>query len=803
MNTKTTLVLFVALLALVLGYYVVQSRPVSIEATTSDVMASPTPSAAKDLLPKKLGDVVKVVYQRSGGDEWVFEKVAGETKPGQSNWKMIKPVEFFCTSYEVDKYGHTLGALQYEISHKPGDAGAVKPSDAGLEPPEAAVTLTDTGGQSTTIEIGRPAPGRGTTYVRLAGDAAIYVAKSDLKDLLKNKVLDFRDKQLWTFDNNNVTRVEIDDRTKADAPAKYLFTRDGARWMMQSPITARATNKVDDLLTAMNRLRVMNWHDDDAAKLKIFGLDPPAWTVRVTVEETIAPETKPEEATAAEGEAPSEKKADQPAEPPRKKTTVHELLVADVSPIGEDTKSYVRVGGENAVATIMKSAADKLKPVMNEWREMKITTANVHEATRIELKTREGAGALMKKDGAWSFEGDGGRAETSAVAELLKAVGDLAAVAFMDDEPSDPASLGFADPQAEVRLTVPGVEGVEKIAVGNYTDETAKRLVYVRRNDLASIAKVRANEVTKLLHGLRAYRDRTMVDVLPERFTGINLSTENKFVGGRNDATFEKHDAIWRMTAPVAAELKLDAFNKLVESLGGLRGEGIAGDASTESAYGLNAPTVTVTIHYQAVGESGSDAPPSETSTTQKSADRSLRLSFNEHEGKCYARRADSPSVFEVKKDFYQQLLAEFRTDRVMTFDDAKVNGFSVRRSGSTLAFEKKGDRWVCLVEPDLPLDNAKVQNLIVQFRDLKTPRYVKNAASDLSTFGLASPATELTISTNDGGTHGLLLSDKFAESGAEKGSYCVRKDFTDVFLLPPESVQRFAVSLETLEKGK
>ncbi|MGB2987464.1 MAG: DUF4340 domain-containing protein [Phycisphaerae bacterium] len=823
MNTKTTLLLAVVLVVLGGFYYygMMVYTPLPGPVIGPPPVRGPS-HVARDLLEEKLGDVAKIVCKRKGDEEWVFEKTAGTSDAGEDVWRMTSPLDVKCVKWEVDKISRGFDSLQYELSYRPGEPGAVTAAEAGLDPPELTVTMTDAEGETVTIEVGRPASGR-ETYVRLAGSEDICVGKSDLGNLIKDNALEYRDQQLWTFMPDDVTRVEIMDRSDIDNPVSYAFARDGARWMMESPVTAGATPKVDDMIRAMSRVRAIKWHDDDADRLATYGLKPAPLTVRATVEEAIPPEDEPEDEAESGEEATEASEVEQePIEKESlKKVTVYELHLSDRSPIGEDTKTYVRIGDEPAVATLMKSTADKFKPVMPEWREMHITTVNVNTAKRIELTLPEGSATLVKQAGGWSFDGDGGGAEGSAVSDLLKAVGDLTAVVFIDEEPEDLASYGLDEPQAEIRLTIPGVEGVERITVGGYTDEATKRLVYVRRNELAPVGKVRRSDVAKLIQGPHIYRDRTIVDVLPSRFERIALSTENQFTGGRTEVTLEHSDDAWHMVEPVSAPVREDQINRLVDALGGLRAEQVVAEQGEPSAYGLHAPAVTVALTHrppteyriEEAGDESSedvgdmeeegDKPRAAVPVEVQPPSETLELSVAEHDGKCYAKRSDRPTIYEVTKDFFKQFLAEYRTDRVMDFDDTLVRRLSIRHGDETHVFEKREDRWTYQPEPDLPLDSAKVENLVLQVRDVRTPRYVTYVAQNLDTYGLSNPFREVTVTLEDGTSHVLWVSDQLGDDGTDRGFYAAVKGRNDVLLLTAVSAKRFQVSLDELEESR
>ena len=129
MNLKTTLSLMLVLVVLVMGLYIVRSSPRADE--NADLGASPSsPSAAEqDLLEDGVGDVVKVVCRRKDEEEWVFEKIEPDDE-SDPIWHMIAPQQFKAVSWEVDKFERQLGALTYQISHEPGQPGAVTADEA-------------------------------------------------------------------------------------------------------------------------------------------------------------------------------------------------------------------------------------------------------------------------------------------------------------------------------------------------------------------------------------------------------------------------------------------------------------------------------------------------------------------------------------------------------------------------------------------------------------------------------------------------------------------------------------------------
>ncbi|UCF35121.1 MAG: DUF4340 domain-containing protein [Phycisphaerales bacterium] len=846
MNTKTTLLLAVLFLVLVVGYLLIGRMEATREPVEEPPLTGGPSSAAERILVEEdaVGDAVKIVCRRRGeAADWVFARDSATS----DEWRMTSPFETEVAAWEVNKFNRQLLRADFEISYKPGEPGGVTPEQAGLDQPEAVVTMTDEEGKSVTIEIGKPASAT-ESYVRLADSDEICVIALKLSTFLKQQVLEYRDLKLWTFDAQDTTRLEIVDRERGTEPVTYSFTRTGADWMMESPAGAKATDKVQQAVTTLSRLRASKWIAEGAESLGMYGLAEPVRTVRVTVVEA---EEEEEEESAEE----SEEAKEEDVGPPELKETVYELHLSGQSPIGEDTSVYARIGDEAYVATISKFNADKLKPVMTDWRVMSVTTAQVRSASSIQVEGDSGTFTLIKKDGAWSFAEDGEAAEDSIVTNLLSTIADMNAAVFVDGIEEPGPEYGLDEPRALLTLTIPGSDEPERVAVGAYTDERLKRLVYVQRNESTSIAKVRATDVEGLLRGPRAYRNRTIFNLPAGRIGPVTLRRENRFGDGDITFTFERSDDTWRMTAPADAEVQTDLVEKLVEDLATLRATSIVeqGDALTVS--GLDAPSATVTFTYkppvtyrfepapqeeptqadedaetpeagadedsseEAEGSSQPDEtaaedegePGAESEATESEPqklvpvevqppDQTYELLVAQKGAKAYAKRSDQDRVCEVADSFADQLFKEFRPTQVHAFDEKAVVRFSIRYNEETYVFDKMEGEWQYAAEPDWPIDSKKVENLLLQVRDLRTERYVAYGVDDATPFALGQPEREVVIEFEDGTEYVLLVSSQTCPKDSARGRYAQIKGRAEVFLLSPASTDRFKVSLDELE---
>jgi hypothetical protein len=558
--------------------------------------------------------------------------------------------------------------------------------------------------------------------------------------------------------------------------------------MMESPVTAKATDKVEEALKTVSRLRVLKW--EPQAQSRVVGLDPAAITATFTVEEQVP--------VAKEAPKEGEGETEEPAEPAMEtKTTVHTLHLSNLSPIGEDTKTYVRVGDAPAVATIMKTVADKLKPVMGEWREMRLITDDVPRASKIELTVGGESAVLNKNADGWQFEG-GGAADDEAVSKLLEAVQKLQAVVFVESPEASAAQAGLASPRATIAVTIPGVEGAKRITIGGYTDEQTKRMAYVRRDDADALAKVMEAELAPLLRGPSAYQNRTVLSIAPAELRRFAISRVNPFTKERENVALELVDGAWQMKEPIGALGRQPKAQELVDAVAALQAERVVPAAEAAAvSQALQEPDAVLTITHQPASASPDGAPDATVEAPAPEATKTLAIAV--HNGKPYGKLADRPSIYELPGAFVEKTKAEYRDGSVLKFNPEEVTTFSVKEGAVTHTFARGNDKWTYEAEPDLPLDHSKVENLLGQFQNLSTDAFVVHATADQGLYGLPEPEREIRIEVAGGKELVLSISGMSSQVPAVSGRFAASSATPGVFVLSESVLQALRVDLDAL----
>jgi hypothetical protein len=170
-----------------------------------------------------------------------------------------------------------------------------------------------------------------------------------------------------------------------------------------------------------------------------------------------------------------------------------------------------------------------------------------------------------------------------------------------------------------------------------------------------------------------------------------------------------------------------------------------------------------------------------------------IRLLFAKKADAVYAKRDDQPVIYQIDTAVYDKLNAEYHAGGLFTFDQNQVKSVTLQSPDAGLqGFSKEGPTaWKYSVEPDLPIDANKLKNYLVQLKDLKPARYAAYSASDLATFGLDQPQYELTVTLDDGKKERMRVTAKNPTGG---GHFAVMNESHDVFILPGDSLARFAI---------
>jgi hypothetical protein len=209
------------------------------------------------------------------------ERTVLEREPG-GEWRITEPIRAGVDALVVDGVVSQLQTARFKASID-GEATDAELEKYGLAKPVFAVeaeALVDGVKKASKLEGGVENPFDGSIFMRRDGSRKVQVAEGGVRWSLAKTTFDLRDKGLYAFDEQAVTRVTL----KSDANDWSFEKRDDKLWHFTRPEDTLAdTVSVNSLLSALRGERATAFVADTSPKsLEALGFTRPL--ARLTVE---------------------------------------------------------------------------------------------------------------------------------------------------------------------------------------------------------------------------------------------------------------------------------------------------------------------------------------------------------------------------------------------------------------------------------------------------------------------------------------------------------------------------------------
>ncbi|MGB6883676.1 MAG: DUF4340 domain-containing protein [Candidatus Acidiferrum sp.] len=399
----------------------------------SDVKVSADAPPVILTLPQ--ADITKVEIKKKDGDEVAL------AKDDSGKWQITAPKALRADQNEVSTVLSTLSSL---TSERLIDAKAANLSEYGLAQPAVEVDVTEKSNKTQKVLIGDNTPTGNAAYVALAGDPRVFTLATYNKTSLDKSENDLRDKRLLIFDQDKLSRVELEAK-KQDIE----FGRNKDQWQIVKPKPYRADDSnVQELIRKLADAKMdFSTPVEDQKKLAAaFAAGTAVATAKVT------------DASGTE-----------------------ELQVRN------DKSGYY--AKSSAVEGIYKVPSDlglSLSKGVDDFRTKKLFDLGFTDPDKIEM--HEGANAYYLTKGKGSSDWwlpDGKKADAISAETFEERVRDLAASKFTD--------TGFTTPGIELTAISNGGKNIEKVLISKNGD----RYVAKRESEPA-LYEVDANSVKDL-----------------------------------------------------------------------------------------------------------------------------------------------------------------------------------------------------------------------------------------------------------------------------------------------------------------
>jgi len=426
MKFKTTIILFAVFLALLAFVLLFEFK------------GKGEKDEEEKLLALSSNDVQKVTLKKE--DETITFQ-----KNEEGEWLITEPLEAKADKYEVDRLAGDFSDLKIErvVEEEPEDL-----EKYSIPQKEISLWFKDRD-KPIKILIGMENPLGNTFFAKRDDETRVVLIPSSLKSLMEKSLFDFREKNIFKFETDDVKSVKL--RAKK---TRWVASKKGEEWFFRNPVNALAkASKIDDILSSLSGLKAKEFVSEEKKEddVKKYGLDRPEYEITLGL----------------------------PLENQEVTFTLHK---------GED-KLYATTSLSTKIVEAEDSLLSDLEKEAEELREKEVANFYSWEANRLHLKMGEIDWELIKdEEDNWHFESPlKEEADKSKIQTFIRKIESLEATEFIDP----PSSLNLKDygldnPQAEVKIWVDEDEEKAKeitVLIGSEDKESKKVVVKNARFD--------------------------------------------------------------------------------------------------------------------------------------------------------------------------------------------------------------------------------------------------------------------------------------------------------------------------------
>jgi hypothetical protein len=337
-------------------------------------------------------------------------------KKDAGTWRITSPAGLESDPAEAGAITTALAGLEQErvVEEKPASL-----KEFGLDPARVSITFRAAGETTARkLNLGMKTPIGSDIYATVDGNPKVFLIGAFREDSLNKTTFNLRDKTVLKFDRDGANQLTIDDGKKP-----MQFTKQGAKWRITQPVTTAADfTAVDGLIGRIFQSRMKSYvADDGTTDLKKYGLDKPAYIVKVR-------------AGSAEAQLALGTKAD-------------------------DTSVYARDLSRPNIFTLESTLVDDLKRTPSDMRQKDVFDFRTFTAVGIDIVRGGQTYTFAKGDAGWKLTKPSAKdLDQPKVDTMLTNFSGLSAESFVDAAAASSdetvVTARYGDPAAPVTETV-------------------------------------------------------------------------------------------------------------------------------------------------------------------------------------------------------------------------------------------------------------------------------------------------------------------------------------------------------------
>lgn len=378
----------------------------------------------------------------------------------------------------------------------------------------------------------------------------------------KKQEAEIEEKRLYGFSQTAVTNLSIQTRNGASIDFLHEPADPDNPWRITHPVEAIANEAAASaLISQVERLQASRMIEEKAEDLKEFGLDPPIYTVIVTLN--------------------------------RADTEILEVGSENLT----GNQVYVRKGMGTPVYLAPVSIKQTLNKELKEWRRQELFRFASTDVKRVQIESPRQQIEITREEEGWQIrwprERSGhqkpneAKGDPNEISNLLGSLSSLRGEEFIDERKADWIK-GLGDPILNLSLRIGDLEHPAFFYQAPFEPET----VYAVTTPTAPIYKLSRGAFNILEEPASSYRDRRVVDL------GDPASVEQISIKkGKETVLLERKEGEWSIKkgeAPMKVETSL--VNGLLFELNELRVDQFPEPAPAPAKAGLSNPDWSVQL---------------------------------------------------------------------------------------------------------------------------------------------------------------------------------------------------------------
>jgi hypothetical protein len=700
-----------------------------------------TAKEGADKTERLLAKTIMVQEKKSAPTHFTLAK-------GGDDWQLQEPVH---DSPDPDKLKTLLTAVPDIWAEKFVENPDKDLTKYGLKEPEQTVQITKTNGELMTLLIGKesreekrtilkPAPPFGPPqpphpetivekyrYAKLKDNDQVFeIRDAKLKDIFVS-LSTLRDAHLARFSSFDARRLEINHDGQ-----DILLEKDKTGWKLKKPVEADAEgSKVTELLDKLSSVEARDQDVIDKGDAKTYGLDKPAGTIQVKIEESKG-----------EGEQKTTKT----------KNYKFNLGKRDAA----KSKMYVRVEGFDRINAVEDSIGKLVDRPVLVYRNKRVLDFLTGDLAKIDIQRTGEKFSLEQVKDTWQLTSPVKVEADQAVANKLAGdLGRMEAADFIANEGKKEDldkvyGLGQPGLSATVSFTTKDKKP-QTLEVGKQRGDKPEFFAKLASSPAVFVIKKELRDA--LDQNSLAYRPKQLWKLSAEDISELHVQKE-----GQNEH-LKREGSTWRILEPFQADALPNQVDKILKALAAPNCVRFETHLAKElKTYGLDKP-------YLRVAVTSAEFSGAEEKETEKKENAKAKEKPKEHvlligqptatgASTRFAKLGDAEAIFVVDQTLAEPLdrsALDLLDRALLRLDPKSVLRIQSDVAGSTLILEHDKEAWR-LQSPmaQFPADKEVMDGLLKTLSNLQAEKFAAyGSQAKLAEYGLDKPTATITISVS------------------------------------------------------